>query len=61
MDDVHHIAQIAAQLMGGSHPEFIHEVHVPKFVKMAITIINESRNQFDAIDPEADSQDPRLG
>jgi len=39
------IAMVTAQLMGGSHPDQIHEVNVPRFVKMAISIVNEVEKQ----------------
>ena len=35
------IAMCAAQLMGGSHPDQIHEAQVPRFVKMAKSIVDE--------------------
>jgi hypothetical protein len=61
-----YIAMITAQLMGGS--EFIHEVHVPKFVKMAITITIESRKQLLELEgieqipvPDIDEEKDRVG
>lgn len=43
------IALIAAQLMGGSHPDSIHAVHSARFVDMAIKLYQESVKQTDAL------------
>lgn len=44
------VASVAAQLQGGSHPDLIHEVHAPKFVKMAIALIQAAEKEIAALE-----------